>query len=1147
MASFSTTEGRGPGSTPGGQATNLTPLTIVGTTPDWATYDPSNGYLYVSNYGGGNVTVVNGATQRVVANLSLGSGTEPLRPTYDPRNGYIYVPESQTDVVAIISGATDTFVANLTSCSDPHSVILDSTNGYAYVPCYSGVVDVVNGASKLVAITVGSESTNGAFDAHNNLVYVLNQGSDNITLINGTTDKTASSVATTTSPGYVTFDPSNYYLYVAKTSAGVVSVLNGAMSPTKNVLIANLTVGSTPYQPTYDPHNGLVYVPNSGSGNVSVINGSRLNGTSRISVGAEPYLVTYDAANQLLYVPDYGGASLSVVNTSKNAVVQTFTVGSSPHWVTFDPGNGVVYTVNSGSDNLTVLPTAAVWSVASPRVGTTPVFAATDSWNGYVYEPNSGSSNVTVLNGTTNAVIANLALPSGSDPGSAVFNPVNGRVYVMDRGIGKVTILNGTTVLANVSVGSGAEPTLATVDTTTGQTYVLDQGSGNTSVFGAVANRVIANVTTGATPQAGVFDSTNGYVYVADYGSSSVTAVNGATRSVVATVRVGSSPLWPAFDPKDGFVYVPTSGSDTIDVISGTSITANLTDQLNPHAAVYDPANGYVYVTQDAPIGLVTVLSGSSIVGSAPAGNYSLLAAANPSNGFVFVSNSGGSNVTVLNGTTSIASFNTGSGPSGLAFSPVSSEVYVLTSGTSNLTVLGTKGPIVGVRETPPQQNATNVTLAWTTSSSGTNSTVVWGSSATQLAYTTYPSGSASSPRLFINYLQPAKTYSFLVSERAAGYVPSLWQGSWTTSGDSMSYVSGEVYNASGGQGSGSHVRPSNMWVQVSCEKYPSAYSEDSNWWGYSETSESGMFNVSTSVYYLGFLIGTNPCSNSAYVVSVDNYGNNGSSTWNSQWNETIVTWAPQTVDFFLPDNYVSPKIPMTFDFTNLTNSVYNLTTSSTFTNTESNNLTISAAIDGLSVGGGAYRQTIRSQTTTQILPGAWNETYWYGEEFFTSGTEVFSVLNRSVNFFPDYFESANDEAYGGSNQADWTTTPPPACDSSPAVYCVWGMAPSTGAIMTVGGSLTLGSSFDVGVSVPVDIPGIGTLTTALGTSYTTTFTSQTSWAISFYWKHPDSVHCYGVELYYQGGNATGATSGTGISMHAWYLGEDASQCVPGD
>ena len=149
-------------------------------------YDPSNGYIYVTDAGSDTVSVINGATNTVIATIPVGSGPEGI--AYDPSNGYIYVANFFSDTVSVINGATNTVIANITVGLWPWGVAYDPSNGYIYVTnFYSDTVSVINGATNTVIATipVGTEPMGVAYDPSNGYIYVANHHSNTVSVING--------------------------------------------------------------------------------------------------------------------------------------------------------------------------------------------------------------------------------------------------------------------------------------------------------------------------------------------------------------------------------------------------------------------------------------------------------------------------------------------------------------------------------------------------------------------------------------------------------------------------------------------------------------------------------------------------------------------------------------------------------------------------------------------------------------------------------------------------------------------------------------------------------------------------------------------------------------------------------------------------
>jgi len=150
-------------------------------------YDPSNGYVYVANYGSNNVSVINGSTNKVIASIGVGVasfdvGVWPWGVAYDPSNGYVYVTDEGSYTVSIIStstqaikkysvtftesglpsgtlwsvtlnGTTKSSTTNTITFSVPngtYSYSIGSVNGYTTSPS-SGTI-TVNGANVNIAV-----------------------------------------------------------------------------------------------------------------------------------------------------------------------------------------------------------------------------------------------------------------------------------------------------------------------------------------------------------------------------------------------------------------------------------------------------------------------------------------------------------------------------------------------------------------------------------------------------------------------------------------------------------------------------------------------------------------------------------------------------------------------------------------------------------------------------------------------------------------------------------------------------------------------------------------------------------------------------------------------------------------------------------
>ena len=111
-----------------------------------------------------------------------------------------------------------------------------------------------------------------------NTLYVLNRGSDNISVVDAVGQTVNPTPITTgTTPSVIITDRSLNRLYVSNTGNNTVSVLDASSSalPALNIV----TVGTAPVSLAVTPDGASVYVANTGSNFASVINANSFNTT----------------------------------------------------------------------------------------------------------------------------------------------------------------------------------------------------------------------------------------------------------------------------------------------------------------------------------------------------------------------------------------------------------------------------------------------------------------------------------------------------------------------------------------------------------------------------------------------------------------------------------------------------------------------------------------------------------------------------------------------------------------------------------------------------------------------------------------------------------------------------------------------------
>ncbi len=582
--------------------------------PYGSAFDPLTGEVYVVNLASDNVTVINGATDQISGWITLGPpvGVGPSSTTgnvlaFDPANGCLYVANNQpTGNVTVINGTTDSVVARIPVASQPDGVGYDSANGYLYVANYaSNSVSVIDGSTNTVvqSLAVGGEPYGVAFDAANHFVYVTDFSTNNVTVIDGpgpqaypvtfsetgllagtswsvslggsSLRSTAATISAQERNGTYAFTVGAPVGYAASPASGTVVVAGAAVNVpiaftsngpatypltfTESGLppgtnwsvtlngIPTIPVGNQPNGIAFDSADGNLYVANTLSNNLSVIRAATGQVIGSIPV-TSPYNLAYDAANGYLYVGQgcgcyRGGHTVAVVEPQKGKVVTSISVGYTPWYVLVDTANGLVYVANHDDDTVSAINASTNAVVATVPVGPGPGGMAVDLHSGYLYvaDGDGGSgTTVTVINGTTNAVVTTLQ--GFQDPTNVQYDPETGHLYVFEAMLqavpGFVAELDPATGQVVATAGVGVAPVGGTFDAAAGYLYVGNYASQNISVIDAATDRVVHVIPDpsgtggiGFTSEDFAVDTANGYVYATSQATSAVIVINGATSS----------------------------------------------------------------------------------------------------------------------------------------------------------------------------------------------------------------------------------------------------------------------------------------------------------------------------------------------------------------------------------------------------------------------------------------------------------------------------------------------------------------------------------------------------------------------------------------------------------------------------------------
>lgn len=581
-------------------------------------------------------------------------------------------------LLAFSSAATaQSVTGTLTAGTAPYAVGVNPvTNKIYVVNNSSNNVTVIDGATNATAtVAVGTRPLAVAVNPVTNNIYVANFNSNNVTIINGTTNATAT-VAVGTSPNSIAVNPVTNKIYVANSGSNDVTIIDGASNST-----AAVGAGTNPVAVAVNPVTNKVYVTNYNSNNVTVIDGTT-NSAIQLAVGTHPAVVAVNPVTNKAYVANYDSNSVTVIDGTTNAT-STVAAGTNPNTIAVTPVTNKIYVANVNSNNVTVID-GATNVTSTVAAGSQPYSIVVNSTSNKIYVTNVNSNNLTVIDGITNSTVT---MAVGTYPYAIGVNPVTDKIYVGNLQSNNVTLIDGATNSTSTIVVLPTPVDIA-INPITNKIYVANYNGYCTVIDGAT--NAIVTLAAGSTPVVAIaVNIVTNKIYLINQNNSNVTVVDGATNST-STVPVGSTPIVLAVNPVTNKVYVANYTSSSVTVIDGaTNSTSTVSVGAFPNSLAVNQVTNRVYVSSLTTNHVTVIDAATGATATVAVGTSPRNIAVNTVTNKVYVSNYGSNNVTVIDGATNATTtVLAGTSPRGLAVNSFTNKIYVANQDSNNVTVI---------------------------------------------------------------------------------------------------------------------------------------------------------------------------------------------------------------------------------------------------------------------------------------------------------------------------------------------------------------------------------------------------------------------------------------------------------------------------
>ncbi len=318
------------------------------------------------------------------------------------------------------------------------------------------------------------------------LVYVTNEDSNNVSVINRQTDEVVSTVMVGSKPKGVATGLRRQHLrvYVVNSKSNSISVID----PTTNRVETEIPIrfGREPEGiavASVSPEKEFIFVTNYGSNTVSVIDALTYQEVEKVNVGNGPVAVAVDPpAETLARVQFLSFEDANLLRSYREKFLNA-------------------YVANRNSKDITVLrldiSSGRIVDVSSINVEWNPIALDVDFQRGKVYVANYGFDNLSVINiielikGNRTGAVSAISGVGHSNTG-VIADPSLERIYLLKEVPGEVMIIRPmledqspiktiTPIVGSIPVGSA--PRSLMLDPEFRKLYIVNRGSHNVSVI----------------------------------------------------------------------------------------------------------------------------------------------------------------------------------------------------------------------------------------------------------------------------------------------------------------------------------------------------------------------------------------------------------------------------------------------------------------------------------------------------------------------------------------------------------------------------------------------------------------------------------------------------------------------------------------
>lgn len=318
--------------------------------------------VYVTNERSGDVTVIDGATFKVVATIPVGKRPRGIHASPDGKTVYVALSGTPIEGPPQLDANGNPIFERDKDDDDDDDKADKSADGI-------GVLDVAT-RKLLKKFSVGSDPEEFDISADGRHLYVSNEDVKTASSLDITNGKVEKIVSLSQEPEGVAITPDGKRLFVTCETGGEVYVIDIASFK----VIGHVKVGARPRSVAFLQEGRIAIVPSESAGELYAIDTAAIKVVQTIPLpkGSRPMRVRVSPDGSKLYASTGRGGTVVVLDAKSYQLLNTITVGQRPWGIVVSPDGRYLFSANGPSNDVSVVDLATNKEIAKVKAGASP-------------------------------------------------------------------------------------------------------------------------------------------------------------------------------------------------------------------------------------------------------------------------------------------------------------------------------------------------------------------------------------------------------------------------------------------------------------------------------------------------------------------------------------------------------------------------------------------------------------------------------------------------------------------------------------------------------------------------------------------------------------------------------------------------------